>query len=120
MNFKQVKINETQHWNKEFLKRHNLKKMLGVYVFNSNEATHCCELTPSYCLYFIRTEYEFEVYPEDDIREDIDLEIIESDNNMDQTIYMHCRNVDKISDIIDLGEFDNIDEAIEEANANWR
>lgn len=118
--FKQVKIDETKHWNKDFLKKNNLKKMLGVYVYNSDEVTHCCELTPSYFLNFVHTDYEFEIYPDDnDIRESINCAIIEIDLIREFEIYMHCRDIDKL-DSINLGEFDNIDEAVEDANANWR
>lgn len=48
-----VAIDETAHWNLDDEDRPYIEKMMGLYIYDRNEHTYCCELTPSYYLRFI-------------------------------------------------------------------
>jgi len=45
-----VALDETDHYTIEEADRPYIEKIMGVYLFDRNQRTHCCELTPSYWL----------------------------------------------------------------------
>ena len=116
--FKAVKVNETQHWNEEFRKKFGITKIFGVYVFNPNEATNCCELTPSYELNFVHSDAECDDELSDEMREEMFDKIMEGDIHTEPVTYMHCRDIDRMK-TIDIGEFETIEDAIEYCQGNW-
>lgn len=48
-----VAFDQTYAWNIAEEDKPFIEKMLGVYFFNKNERTNCCELTPSYWFHFL-------------------------------------------------------------------
>lgn len=60
-----------------------------IYVYNSEEVTHCCEITPSYECHPITFETENEI---DDQMYDV-LQY----GMADDPIYVHCHTVDPVS-----------------------
>jgi len=117
--FKAVKINETQHWNEKFRKDYGIKALFGVYVFDSESHTHCCELTPSYEMHFVHTQPDWHGELTEEQREDMYEQITEGDNYANEPVtYMHCSSVDRF-DTIDLPGFEEIDEAVEYCQGNW-
>lgn len=117
-NFRVVKINDTQAWNEKFRRNYHIKNIFSVYVFNPNEATHCCELTPSYELNFVHSDVECEIDLDEDMREEMWEEVSQGDCYCDPISYMHCSSIDRMK-TIDIGEFETIEEAVEYCQGNW-
>lgn len=116
--FKAVKINETTHWNEKFRETYGITKMLGVYVFDPNECTHCCELTPSYEFNFIHTQVDWSKELNEEEKEEMEDQILESDCQTESIIYMHCSSINRMK-TIEIGEFDTIEDAVEYFQGNW-
>ena len=119
---KYVKIDETRHWNSDFLKKYDITRMVGVYVFDANEYTYCCEMTPSHFLDFIETQPEGEYLEDDEAREAMYDEIMEANCQSDNVCYMHVSSV-KVgrTGIIEIGDLDgceDMEEAREYAQGN--
>ena len=84
---KVVKIEETQFWSKKIIKKAG--KLFGVYIFDENESTFLCEITPSHYLRFLYTFAErFDEQTEELIRE--------SDTTEGGDFYMHAGDANKI------------------------
>ena len=105
--YRMVKLNETKFWNYKF---GDGVKVFGCYVYDPEIHTYCASLFPSYELNFVYT--------------DVTREITEEENSM---ICEAERESSCYADVYWIGkmpyteiEADNIDEAIEELNANWR
>jgi hypothetical protein len=98
--FKSVKINGTQHWDVEFLKKYGISEIWDVYIYDETTATYCCELTPSYALYPVDS---FPVFKSDDVDEDVREEVYEQLDEArfadpEHVHYHHCSGIDSISD----------------------
>ena len=50
-------INETEHWDQEYLAPYNVLAAFGIYLIKNGERTHCCSLTPSSWGVFIANEF---------------------------------------------------------------
>src|SRR5260221_6792761 len=90
--FKVIRFDHTEYWDEKIVARTKGGKLWSVYLFDKNQNTYCCELTPSYCLYFIECYAEMcngEQSP-DDLDEEVRNEPDES------VIYMHCGSVDRL------------------------
>ena len=85
---KVVKIEETQFWSKKIVKKAG--KLFGVYIFDENESTFCCEITPSHYLRFL---YSFTEKFVDDKTNEL---IRESDATEGGDFYMHSGDANKI------------------------
>ncbi len=94
-NLKLVKLDTTYGWDKKFLKKLGIKKIHTWYLFDANTITNCCELLPSYELIpvYEAPENEFEMTEEnkDEYYNYMGLNI------NDDTIYVHCSQVDPIA-----------------------
>ena len=91
-NLKLVRYDETEYWNKEFLKRIGAKKVTAIYLFDANRTVRCCEITPSYELYPVTTHT-------DNHLSDDDYEEFEDTVRMDKDVtYCHCAPVDEIAE----------------------
>jgi hypothetical protein len=90
VHWKLVAIDETQHWNKEFLARLGVAKVMAVYLFNALSATHCCELTPSYELWPV------ESHPDVILSDEMDEDFREADNGCKEITYMHCSRIQRL------------------------
>lgn len=75
-----------------------IKQVRSTYLFDRNEHTYCCEMTPSYYLYHVNDEVIFteagEALPESE-KEGI-CEQYESYGDPDSNRYMHTYIVDQI------------------------
>lgn len=93
-----ISLDETENWNFQPEDKTKIKKVESIYVFDKNCVVHCCEITPSYELNFIQTRALFtdEAYANDDegqeFRDHID-ELIMSESNSAETLYMHCYRI---------------------------
>lgn len=99
-----VKIKETEHWNKAFVKENKIKNIYGVYAFNRKKHVHACELTPSYEFNYLEkqvvmvdedkemNEDEQEEYER--IRDIAEDEVRAASVQDDNVIYHHVRNVE--------------------------
>lgn len=62
-----VKMDDTEYWDQEVTKKTG--RIYSYYIFNPNEHTHCCSLTPSLFLYPVAFETEKEI--DDDTHGDV-------------------------------------------------
>ena len=83
-----VKIDETQYWRTEFLKRINSGRISHYYIFDANRPTNCCEITASYWLESVYDQTENWI-------EDKDWEDFMNESDRDGC-YMHCKDVEKL------------------------
>jgi len=91
-----VALNRTSDYNIEPEDRRYIARILEGYVFDRNQPTHCCELTPSYWLIYLFTSVELTdagLALDDDARGDLyDRYEMESSDDC----YIHCRVVNRI------------------------
>jgi hypothetical protein len=53
-----VRLDETDDWNLPDSIKAYVAKVYGIYAFNRNSHTHCCEITPSYWMIAIAWDFE--------------------------------------------------------------
>jgi hypothetical protein len=53
-----IRLDETSFWNMPADVSPYVKHVFGIYAFNRNEQTYCCEITPSYFLQLIAHDWE--------------------------------------------------------------
>ncbi len=88
-----IALDETAYWDGDPEFAAKCGKIFGIYIFDASLRVYCCEMTPSYELYFLRSE-PLRV-PEDDAeREALDEVIREGDTDTDPVSYIHCRTID--------------------------
>jgi len=93
-----IKIDETEHWNKEFLASIGPDaKIISTYVFDHNSVTNCCEITPSYALHLAATNFvtssDLSSAEVEEIEEKIRQGI--ADAGSDDVQYHHCSTIDE-------------------------
>ena len=89
-------IDETEHWNNEIADAAG--KIFGVYLYNVDEVTHCCELTPSYELNFLQS-VPLELPKAENFREKL-LDVIDEGNFQTERVhYFHCHVIDRLPKI---------------------
>lgn len=110
--FKIVAIDETHSWDDSITEK--LGRIKGVYVYNEAKATHICDMTPSYELFFLlnRSELSYYDYMKEENREDDEdyeqefykefgydygEESFKQENSGEQYSYSYCHNIDSIS-----------------------
>lgn len=75
-----------------------IARIRGVYLFDRNERTHCCELTPSYYLIHLYDQ----VIPTDagEALDDADREALyeKYEHNGGEDCYVHCGEIERIID----------------------
>ena len=86
-----VALDETGDWTEEV--RTLAGTIYGIYLYDSTEVTHLCEVTPSYHLRRVATEYSNFLAEKD--REAMDGYIWDCMRD-DQDMYLHCSDVDKL------------------------
>ena len=93
-----IAINETEYY--EFPAEHApyIQAIRGIYLYDANQHTHCCELTPSYYLIFL---YHSVLLTEagkalDDEARRVLLEEYEVCNNGEDR-YVHCSTVERLA-----------------------
>jgi hypothetical protein len=83
----------------------------GIYYFNKNEVTYCCEVTPSYSLEYVRSEPRN--YPDDcDDESDDVLDWLDEVNRFswENCKYIHCRSLDRNNKVLVLDDFSEVSE----------
>jgi len=95
--FMAVRLDETQHWSDEI--KSQVKAIYAHYLFDENQVTHCCEVTPSYWLRWVG----FDIETEDPKAElpDVLYETIEHEfyaQGQENSGYYHCHVIDRIED----------------------
>jgi hypothetical protein len=91
-----VALDETADYNIDLAHRPYIRRILGAYLFDRNEHTHCCELTASYYLIFLFTSVELTdagLALDDDARGEL-YDRYESEPSDER--YVHCREIDRI------------------------
>ena len=92
MDFRYYVVDETRHWLDPDLIRRSGGTIYGVYVFDADIAVHCCELTPSFELTFLRSEPK-SVPDDDDDRERLEDQIREADRDSSPVIYVWTHHI---------------------------
>ncbi len=85
--FRIVSIEETRNWREDIAEA--CGKIFGVYMYNANEQTFCCELAPSYTLIPLYS------YAEKEITDEIAEELMAGDSLCTDVSYVHVSQVDK-------------------------
>lgn len=94
--WKAVVMSETFYWNTEFLKKHDIKSIRSVYLYNANEVTHCCEAAGSYALYYCDVIVEFNNEVEDEVRYEVEDKVQVFCSQNEFVSYYHCSTIDAI------------------------
>jgi hypothetical protein len=102
---KYITVDETKYWNQSILDKIGDGRIKAVYLFNPEEKTYCCEITPSYYLtfagYYVTKEVDEETF-----------ELIQTTSGEDH--YRYCHSIVGEKEIAG----DTIEEALEEYGAN--
>jgi hypothetical protein len=119
-----VRFNETNQYVEKYRTRNRIKAVYGVYLYDSSEATHCCEGPPSYCLYPVDNDFVFE---DDVTAEERELLLDRIGSELayvwvawEQERYVHCQVIDKLPPDRKLacGEYETLRDAVEAYHAN--
>lgn len=86
-----IALDETGYWSIDEADRPYIEKIVGVYFYDANEYTYCCEITPSYFLRSLGSSIWFTSDTPDDKREELDVKYREHESYDDH--YMHVRAV---------------------------
>lgn len=86
--FAVVRLEQTQMWKLD-TPLHPDAKIFGVYLVDLNEVTHCCEVTPSYCLHFLYNTGNLWLTDEQQ-------EEVMSMTDEERCMYMHCSAIDRL------------------------
>ena len=86
--FRLLAIEETRNWREDIAVA--CGKIFGVYLYNKNEHSYCCELTPSYTLIPLYS------YAENEITDEIAEELMNGDSLCNDVTYVHVSIVDKL------------------------
>ena len=89
-----IKLNEYPYWCEEV--QASAEKAYGVFAFDRNSRTYCCEATPSYCLFRIGTDLHPVEGLSEEQREELNDYEIESDSTSEEVCYMHTWDVDEM------------------------
>jgi hypothetical protein len=118
--YRYIKVNETRDWDEEFVKKLGINGVIwAVYAYDSSVVTHCCELTPSYEMIYLGTEFTT-----DSPYDSIDCEFVEEelrdveaarDTNYS---YMHCNDVERIISYPLIGDYEKDEDVMEQYGAN--
>jgi len=93
-----IRIDETEYWDAEFLKDNRIKKIWSIYLYDYREHTHLCEMTPSYCLWYVDFSVEFEDDVDHDDTEEAYDKVMESQCEQEPCQYAHVAVIDKHDD----------------------
>jgi len=95
-----------EDFSREWLRTNRIDRVMGQYAYDAAKQVHCCEITPSYELTFIRYEavYAEGYEPDDEARERIEVELAEATAIDQGIIYIHCRSVDAIAEVAELSD----------------
>ncbi len=83
-----IALDETKYWRDDIAKACGTIKR--VYMFDRNQQTYCCEITPSYFLYPL---YSF---ASNEISDEIYDDLMAGDGSSREGIYMHVSDIDSM------------------------
>lgn len=89
-----VKIDESHFCEAQTLERCG-GKIYGIYLVDTNSVTHCCEITPSYCM--IPLALVAESMPEDEVGYDLLSDFLAWCAAQEDVRYMHCKDIDSLA-----------------------
>lgn len=118
MKFSLVKIDETKYFD---CLPHDIGRIFTVYMYNPDEQTHCCEITPSYYLIPVDCYAERTHLLSDEPEKERVYDILENSMNGFEGIYRHCSSIDQIGDefkFTSKNDFESEDEAFEYYRSN--
>lgn len=110
MKLKLIKFDNTKYWTESIKDELKDGKIYDVYIYNPEIHVHCCELTPSYELYFVDFSIECDESLPDDFYE------LVNECRDDSVIYIPVKNYKNVIDI-DL-DCETIDEVIDKIRSN--
>lgn len=90
-----VGLDVTKHYELEEEDKPYVSNIVDVFIYNKNEVTHCCELTPSYDLVYVDTFIRFGQFTSDEVRERIDSRYC---HEATEDCYVHVHDVDKLKE----------------------
>jgi hypothetical protein len=93
-----IRLETTQYWKEEFLKKHKIKKVFDIHLYNQAEKTYCCEITPSYELNYVQTDAELEEGVEDDVAEAAHDAVMAESGNNELVSYYHIWAIEAMGD----------------------
>ena len=97
--FHSIKMDDTVYWDKEFVKSLGEgSKIISTYIYDANHVVHCCEITPSYELYYAGTDFFPTKELSDEENQETFEKIMEGESDAEPAIYMHCSFVEKYYD----------------------
>lgn len=88
--FKLIRLDDTANWNIADIEKH-YGKIYCVYLYDANQVTNCCEITPSYLLFPLYS------YAEKEISE-AQQDVIDENNIYSDDMYVHCKDIDSVKD----------------------
>lgn len=111
-----VAIDETANWLDEDLVKRCGGKIYTLYVYNPDEATYLCELTPSYDLEPL--DYYPAELPEDENEREKIYEKLQETLLHEEVSYMHCHSIDGVKTQI-IEDF-HVDCRLDDAREYWQ
>ena len=93
-----IVMNETCYWNLPEALMQHVERIEGVYVFNRNEHTYCCEMTPSYWLEFVENRAIYKEGTPSRLIDEIDNQVLSASDE-----HGHYYHVYEIDTAIDSG-----------------
>jgi hypothetical protein len=94
-------LDETRNWLvPELIEK--CGRIFGIYIFDITLGVHICDMSPSYELYFLRSEPQRT--PDDDReREEVLDQIMDGDRGTDPVTYIYCHNVRNAEQCMKVG-----------------
>jgi len=91
-----IALDETDHYYISEADRPYIRQIRGVYLFDRNERTHCCELTPSY--YLIRLWDEVLLTEAGEALDDFAADRLYQEYEYcgGDDCYVHCHTIEKL------------------------
>jgi len=95
--FRFVKIDETEHWNPEFVNSMGEgTKIIATYAYDETDRTFCCELSPSHWMEYLGTDFFPGRELTDEENEEAYGKILEGESSDDASHYRQCWDVKKL------------------------
>ena len=95
--FKVVCLEETQGYtDKDIVKLAG--KIHAVFLYDKSRATHCCEVTPSYELHYLKSVTS-ECIDDEVTAEEVEEHIRDANAHRESVQYVHCRSIDKVPEM---------------------
>ena len=92
-----VSFDETEYYKIYPEHEGKIAKVYGVYLFDRNEITHCCEMTPSYFLTHLYDTVCLTPEADDTLTDEEKSRIYEEyENEGGEDIYVHCHTIDNM------------------------